>query len=281
MKCNQCPRHCQIDRIAQKGFCGEYEKIRVAKVIENFMWEEPCISGERGALAIFFSGCNLRCNFCQNYEISHKGKGKEYTIQEFTSFINNFDLDKFDSIDLVTPSHFSLQLAEAFKGLKKVEPIVFNSNGYESDDTIRKVAEFADVFLVDLKFYDKGLSTRLAGARDYFEVASKAIKLMNRLKPNIMKNGLLKQGMLIRHLILPGQVRDSIKLLDFIKAEIDNPYISIMSQFTPIERGELSRKITPLELKTVITHAEKLGLTNGYFQDLDSADQCFIPNFSE
>lgn len=279
MECVQCPRHCKIDRALRKGFCGESDKIRIAKIIENFKWEEPCISGEKGALAIFFSGCNLRCNFCQNYEISHKGKGKEYTPQEFCELLKSFDQTQYDSIDLVTPTQFSLELVSAFKGFKKTIPVVFNSNAYESEETIVKLAEFVDVFLVDLKFFDSALSARLAGAPNYFEVASTAIKLMNKLKPNKFENGILKQGVLIRHLILPGQVRDSIKLLDFIKAEIENPLVSIMSQFTPIGRGELQRKITPLELKTVLAHAEKLGLTEGYFQDLESADECFIPNF--
>ncbi|MCM1324882.1 MAG: radical SAM protein [Acetobacter sp.] len=279
MKCLQCPKHCNIDRTARKGFCGESDKLRVAKIIENFKWEEPCISGNKGALAIFFSGCNLRCNFCQNYEISHKGKGKEYTPQGFRELLESYDMSKYDSLDLVTPTQFSLQLVDTFHGYNKTLPIVFNSNGYESEETIRKVAEFADVFLVDLKFYDKELSTRLAGAPNYFEVASKAVKLMSKLKPNRFKNGILTQGVLIRHLILPGQVRDSIRLLDYIKAEIETPFVSIMSQFTPIGKGELKRKITPLEFKTVLAHAEKLGLDNGYFQDLDSANECFIPKF--
>lgn len=279
MVCEQCPRRCKVNRTKTIGFCGESEKIRVAKIIENFKWEEPCISGDKGALAFFFSGCNLRCNFCQNYEISHIGKGQSFSVKEFRKLLSSYDLSKFDSIDLVTPSQFSLQLCEVFKDFNSPIPIVFNSNSYESEDIITKVSAFVDVFLADLKFYDQALSSRVALASDYFTVASKVVKLMNKLKPNRLENNILKQGLLIRHLILPNQVRDSIKLLDFIRKEIKNPFVSIMSQFTPIGKGEFDRPISPLELKAVLAHAEKLGLTNGYFQDLESANTCFIPNF--
>lgn len=279
MICFQCPRKCNVDRLFQKGFCKEGEKIRVAKIIENFCWEEPCIGGKKGALAIFFSGCNLRCEFCQNYEISHIGKGKEYSAQGFREKLHSFNLNNFDSIDLVSPTQFSMQLCDVFENFSCPVPIVFNSNGYESEETIMKVAKFADVFLVDLKFYDSALSQRLCGAKDYFEVASRALKLMTQLKLTIFEKGMLKQGVLIRHLILPGQVRDSIKLLDFIKSKIKSPLVSIMSQFTPNGRGELKRKITPLELKVVLSHAEKIGLKEGYFQDLSSANKTFIPKF--
>ena len=279
MVCEQCPRRCKVNRTKTIGFCGESEKIRVAKIIENFKWEEPCISGDKGALAFFFSGCNLRCNFCQNYEISHIGKGQSFSVKEFRKLLSSYDLSKFDSIDLVTPSQFSLQLCEVFKDFNSPIPIVFNSNSYESEEIITKVSAFVDVFLADLKFYDQSLSSRVALAPDYFTIASKVVKLMNKLKPNRLEYNILKQGLLIRHLILPNQVRDSIKLLDFIKKEIKNPFVSIMSQFTPIGKGEFDRPISPLELKAVLAHAEKLGLTNGYFQDLESANTCFIPNF--
>lgn len=278
MKCNICPRKCNVDRLKSIGFCGE-KGIRIAKIIENFAWEEPCISGKKGALAIFFSGCNLRCRFCQNYEISHIGKGKEYSPQEFRSLLESYDLSKFDSIDLVTPTHFVEDLCLALHGFKSPIPIVFNSSGYEGENLVKKASLFADVFLVDFKFYQPEISFKLAGAKDYFQVASKAVKLMSKLKPNKFENGILQQGVLIRHLILPGYIKDSFKILDFIKAEIKDPFISIMSQFTPIEGGIPNRKLLPLEVKAVLAHADKIGLKNGYYQDLDSANSQFIPNF--
>ena len=279
MICTLCPRNCQIDRSLGKGFCGEKEKIRLSKIIEHFEWEEPCVSGDKGALALFFSGCNLRCEFCQNYEISHIGKGQEYSEDEFVRFLSSFDFSKFSSLDLVSPSQFSLQISSALKRVKIPIPVVWNSNGYEKTDTLKEISKVTDVFLVDLKFYDEKLSQSLCGAKDYFEVASKAVKLMSELKPNIFKNGLMTQGVIIRHLILPGQVKDSFKILDFIKAEINSPIISLMSQFTPTGNGRLNRKITPLEYKTVLSHAQKLGLENGFFQDLESASTSFIPKF--
>lgn len=279
MICNQCPRKCNIDRKQAKGFCNEGQNIRISKIIENFEWEEPCISGKKGTLAIFFSGCNLRCNFCQNYEISHIGKGQEYSKEEFLKLLRSFDYSKFDSVDFITPSQFSLQILATLREVEIPVPIVWNSNGYESEAVIEAISKYIDVFLVDFKFYDKGLSRTLSSADNYFEVASKVVKLMSELKPNKVADDLLKQGVVIRHLILPGQVKDSIKILDYIHNNIKDPIISLMSQFTPNGRGELNRKITPLEYKTVLAHAERLGLSNGYFQEFTSADTCFIPKF--
>lgn len=278
MYCHGCPRNCQIDRANQIGFCGE-STIRVAKIIENFHWEEPCISGEKGALAIFFSGCNLRCSFCQNYAISHEGKGTRYQPKEFAQLLKQYDLNNFSVIDLITPSHFSDALTEALADFNSPIPIVWNSNGYETVRQINRVSRFVDVFLVDLKYYDAKLSERLSGAADYFSVASQAVLEMSRLKKNVFQNNMMTQGVLIRHLVLPGETRDSLQVLDFIREQIPDPHISLMSQFTPIGQGEKTRKLYPLEFKTVLTHAEKLGLLNGYFQELTSADCNFIPDF--
>ena len=278
MKCYDCPRMCGAERSKSKGFCGEGDKIRVAKVIENFMWEEPCISGEKGALAIFFSGCNLRCEFCQNYKISHIGGGKLYTADEFRKFLQGFDLSKFSSIDFITPSHFSSLLLEALQDFQSPIPLVWNSSGYENVDMINKLAKVIDVFLPDLKYFSDQLSGILSKCKDYFSVASKAIIAMREnKKENIFKDGVMQQGLLIRHLVLPGYAKDSIKLLDFVSESIKNPYVSIMGQFIPT-RGMIERKLYPLEYKTVLAHAERLNI-QGYFQELASADENFIPEF--
>lgn len=280
MLCYDCPRNCGVDRSKTKGFCNETDKIRVSKIIENFKWEEPCISGDKGALAIFFSGCNLRCNFCQNYDISHEGKGKVYTSEEFRKLLEGFDLSKYSSIDLITPTHFSSMLYDALKDFSSPIPIVWNSSGYEKEETIEKVASFVDVFLPDFKYCEPSLSKNLSKAEDYFVVASKAIKKMREVKSeNVFENDVMKEGVLIRHLVLPDNVNDSKKILKFIKENIKNPYISLMSQFTPIGEGELNRKIYPLEYKVVLNYAESLGLNEGYFQDFNSADENFIPKF--
>lgn len=277
--CFDCPRVCGIDRSVTKGFCREDDKIRVAKIIENFMWEEPCISGEKGALAIFFSGCNLRCDFCQNYKISHIGSGEKYSPKEFRALIESFNLENFSSIDLITPTHFSSLLIEALEGFKSPIPIVWNSSGYENCDMIKKLGKIVDVFLPDFKYFDEKLAQDLSKAKDYFEVSSKAILTMRELKnKNIFQDGILKEGVLIRHLVLPGHAKDSIKLLDFIAENISQPFISIMGQFTPMGKA-LQERLKPLEYKLVLAHAEKVGLTEGYFQELGSADEKFIPQF--
>ncbi|MBO5021865.1 MAG: 4Fe-4S cluster-binding domain-containing protein [Clostridia bacterium] len=251
----------------------------MAKIIENFMWEEPCISGDKGALAIFFSGCNLKCSFCQNKEISHIGKGEFYTPAQFRELILSYDLTKFSSIDLVTPTHFSSLLIEALSGLNLPIPIVWNSSGYEKVDMIEKVASIADVFLPDFKYFDSSLALSLSKAGDYFEIASRAVCKMRQLKPNnIFKEGVLVEGVLIRHLALPGQVNDSKKILAFIKENIKNPYISLMSQFIPLG-GQIDRRLYPLEYKSLLSYASKLGLNDGYIQDFESADESFIPDF--
>ena len=279
MICYDCPRKCGVDRKTQFGFCKEKDQIRVSKIIENFMWEEPCISGDRGALAIFFSGCNLRCEFCQNMAISHRGSGEYYAPDEFRKLLASYDLKKYSSIDLITPTHFSSLLYEALKGFKSPIPVVWNSSGYEDEKIIEKVGEFVDVFLPDFKFCSEELSKKISQAKDYYEVALKAIKKMREIKKkNIYHNGVLVSGVLIRHLVLPGQVEDSKNILDAIKNNINKPFVSIMSQFTPIGKNFV-RAIYPLEYKIVLDYADKIGLTDGYIQDTDSSNKNFIPDF--
>lgn len=280
MKCFDCPRMCGVDRTKSKGFCGESDKIRVSKIIENFMWEEPCISGEKGALAIFFSGCSLRCVFCQNYQISHIGKGTQYTPKQFNKLLSSYDLTKFSSIDLVTPSHFASQLYEAMKDFESPIPIVWNSSCYERAETIEKVSKFVNVFLPDFKFYSPQISLSLAKAENYFEVAKRAILAMKKAKSKNIFNdeGIMLEGLLIRHLVMPKMQADSFKILDFISGNINSPFISLMCQFTPTKYFN-ERTLYPLEYKSVLAHAERLGLTEGYFQDFSSANENFIPNF--
>ncbi len=278
-KCYDCPRKCGVDRIKEVGYCLEGEKIRIAKIIENFMWEEPCISGEKGALAIFFSGCNLRCEFCQNFQISHIGSGKLFTPQEFRELIESYDLSRFSSIDLITPTHFSSLLISALSGLNLPIPIVWNSGGYEDANIIKELSKVVDVFLPDFKYFDSELSMFLSKCPDYFKVASKAILTMRECKnENIFKDDILCSGVLIRHLVLPGQYKDSMKVLKFICENIKNPFVSIMGQFTPV--GQLIKeKLKPLEYKLVLSYAQKLGLNNGYFQELSSASEKYVPHF--
>ena len=278
MKCSDCPRFCQVDRQKEKGFCLAQNKIVVSKIIENFMWEEPCITGEKGTLAIFFAGCNLRCSFCQNYKISHQLVGDEFSPAQFRQKLESFCLENYSALELITPTHFSSLLLQTFEGFDCPIPVVWNSGGYENEQTIEKIAKFVDVFLPDFKYSDNTLANKLSLAPNYFEVATKAISTMARLKPNIWQNNKLKQGVLIRHLVLPQNVQNSIGVLNAIKKEVDRPLISLMSQFIPFGKP-FDRKLLPLEYKIVVSHAKKLGLNHGYIQELESAKSEFVPKF--
>lgn len=276
--CSLCPRHCKIDRATSNGFCGEKQTIKIAKVIKNFKWEEPCISGEKGALAIFFSGCNLRCDYCQNFEISRGGVGREYTIEEFCSLVEE-NQEAHSSIDLVTPTHFSNELVKVFENIDKKIPVVWNTNSYETEENISRVSSFVDVFLADLKYADDKLGREFSKCNDYFSKALPAIKLMCKLKPDIMDEEFMKQGVVIRHLVLPDHIKNSIQVLNIINDNFPNRKVSIMSQFTPNGKSKLDRKLRPIEYKAVLTHLESLEISNGYIQDFESANECFVPKF--
>ena len=277
-KCLTCPRNCNINRAISKGFCNEFETLRIAKVIKNFMWEEPCITGKKGTLAIFFSGCNLRCDYCQNYKISRGSVGETYSINEFVKLIEE-NQDAHSSIDLITPTHFSNQLTKAFKLIDKKIPVVWNTNSYEKVEIIENVSKFVDVFLADLKYGNNDLGKKFSVCENYFSVAVDAIKQMCHLKPDKFDGELMTQGVVIRHLVLPEHVENSFQVLNAIRENFSERKISIMSQYTPNGHSALNRKLKPIEYKAVLAHMEKLGLQNGYVQDFDSASSVFVPYF--
>ncbi len=278
--CTTCPRNCKISRQEQTGFCNEFETIRISKIIKNFQWEEPCITGDKGALAIFFSGCNLRCDYCQNYEISRGQVGQIYTIDEFCQLIEK-NQSSHSSIDLVTPTHFSVQLAKCFEKIKPTIPVVWNTNSYETEENILLVSKFVDVFLADFKYASDALGRQFSKCENYFSKALPAIKLMCDQKPDIIDGEFMSQGVVLRHLVLPGHTKNSFEVLDQIAAMFPNRKISLMSQFTPNGKSSLNRKLTPIEYKAVVAHMQKLNLTNGYLQQFDSASELFIPKFGE
>lgn len=287
MNCEICPRNCNIEREKGVGFCGQTNKLKISKVMFHH-FEEPLISGEeksKGSGAIFFTGCNLKCAFCQNYPISHNNKGKTITVEKFVKIIKKLERKKAHNINLVTPSHFSNQIIEALKIYKPKIPIVWNSNGYESKQTIEKLKDYVDIYLVDLKYMDNDLAFKYSKAIKYVENSTESLKQMKANQPNdIIENGLMKKGMIIRHLILPTHTNDSIECLDFIHNEIgENSIVSIMSQYEPRYEAknhpEINRKITPLEYKRVVNHALKLNMTNCFTQDLTSANSKYTPKF--
>ena len=253
--------------------------MRIAKIIDNFMWEEPDITGKNGTCAIFFSGCNLKCSFCQNYKISRGGVGDVYTTEKFVELLKKIDKSDNETIDLITPSHFYKQIVEAFEIYKPQKRVVWNSSGYETEEEIEEIAKYVDIFLPDFKYSNNDLSKKLSNAKDYFEVAGKVVKKMAELKPNVYKDGVLEQGVIIRHLVLPGEIENSLGVLEFIKQNIKDPVISLMAQFIPSGEKAIGRRLKPIEYKIVLNKAKSLGLEKGYIQELSASDKNFIPDF--
>lgn len=286
MKCNICPRKCNIDRTKAKGFCLE-KNLRISKVMFHH-YEEPIISGNMadvGSGAIFFTGCNLKCVYCQNEPISHLGKGKKITVKKLVYIFKSLEKKGALNINLVTPTHFTYQIIEALKIYKPKIPIVWNSSGYEDEETIKQLKDYVDIYLVDLKYMDNNLAFRYSKANNYVENATKCLIQMRKNQPkDIIENGIMKKGIIVRHLILPNNTTDSIKCLEFIATNLGiDTIVSIMSQYEPRYNAkdyeEINRKITPLEYKRVVNHALKLNMLNCFTQDLTSADSKYTPKF--
>ena len=282
MNCNICPRMCNIDRNKSFGFCKKNNKIQVSKVMLHY-GEEPFLTNDGGASgAIFFAGCNLKCVYCQNYEISH-GNGKYITIKTLVSLFKQLEQAGACNIDLVTPTHYTNLIYKALKIYKPKIPVIYNCGGYETQDTINKMSEVIDIFLFDLKYYNNDIAIKYSLAPNYFNYASKSIELAIKLKPTIVNNGYMSSGVVVRHLCLPGQVQDSKKVLDYLSTLSKDVRISLMSQYTPAGEAnkfeEINRTLKPIEYKTVVNHALKLGLTNILTQDLNSATAEMIPDF--
>lgn len=289
MKCNLCPRKCNIDRSASLGACGVSDKIKVAKIMVH-NWEEPCISGTRGSGAIFFSGCSLKCAYCQNRDISHGCLGYELTVSELAEKMLELQSMGVHNINLVTPTHYSDKIRESLdliKGELKI-PVVYNTSGYELDTEIEKMRGYVDVFLTDIKYFSSDLSKKYSRAENYYENAISAFGKMLDITGKCVfdSNGIMLRGVILRHLILPSCRHDSIKILKDVseKYNINDFKLSLMSQYTPdfcdISFKELTRKITTFEYNSVLDVATELGY-DGYIQDSSSASAKYTPNFKE
>lgn len=284
MVCVDCPRKCKVDLNINNGFCGKDGKnIRIAKVMKHY-WEEPIISGRNGSGAIFFSFCSLKCFFCQNYKISHLGQGKNFSKEQFIDILKKIEASGVNNINLVTPTHYTTEILNTFSVYKPKLPIVWNTSGYESD--ISRLKNIVDVFLFDFKYFDEGLSLKCSKAKNYFSICMNALKEARKLIPeDIIENGIMKRGIIIRHLVLPGCANDSIKIFEQIKKELGNNfYISLMSQYTPFYKAEeidgFNRKVKPLEYKKVVNKVFNLGFNKGFIQDYASATKEYTPDFS-
>lgn len=288
--CTLCPRQCHANRAeGRTGFCGQGADLTVARAALHF-WEEPCISGSCGSGTVFFFGCSLQCVFCQNHAIS-AGKAKQSaTPEELAEIFLELQAEQAANINLVTPGHFipqicrALELARA-KGLSI--PVVYNTGGYEEVSSLRLLQGLVDIWLPDFKYYSGDLAALYSHAPDYFPKAADAIaEMFRQAGPAVFdsQTALMKSGVLVRHLVLPGQIGDSKRVLRYLHSTYGNDiYVSILNQYTPLEHvakyPELNRRITEEEYRQVLDFADKIGIENGFIQEGDTADESFIPPF--
>ena len=290
-KCSLCPRNCGVNRLdGQKGFCGVDAEILVARAALH-MWEEPCISGKEGSGAVFFSGCSLGCGFCQNNKISRGQTGKKITVEYLAELFFQLQGQGANNINLVTAGHFLPQVALALEnarahGLKI--PVVYNSSGYEKADTLKILEGLVDIYLPDFKYMDPELAGKYSHAPDYPQIAKAALKEMVQQvgTPEFDERGMMKKGVIVRHLLLPGHVKNSREVLKYLYETYgDRIYISIMNQYTPMpamkDDPKLSRKVTDREYERLLDYALSLGLNNGFIQEGETAKESFIPEFNE
>ena len=287
-KCMLCPRNCMVNRNKlETGFCKAANKIKIAKAYLH-MWEEPPITGKNGSGTIFFSNCNLRCIFCQNYYISEFNNGVEISTTEFANICIDLQRRGATNINLVTPTHFVPLIVEGIRlakenGLKI--PIVYNSSGYEKVDTLKLLEGIVDVYLPDFKYYDDTLAFKYSGCKDYFKYASEAICEMVRQKPKCSfdKKGNITSGVVVRHLILPGNIDDSKMVLQYLYGKYKNKiFYSIMNQYTPVRKckyNELNKKLGEEEYEEVINYAWNLGIRKAFVQEEGTVNESFIPDF--
>lgn len=288
--CTLCPRRCHANRAAgQTGFCGQTAQLRAARAALHF-WEEPCISGDCGSGTVFFSGCSLQCIFCQNHEIALGESGKVISVERLSQIFLELQEKGAANINLVTAGHFIPQVCRALE-LSKADglsiPIVYNTGSYEEAASLRLLEGLVDIWLPDLKYFSGDLSARYSSAPDYFHVATAAIAEMFRQTPAAVFDsgtGLMRRGIIVRHLMLPGQAADSKKILRYLHTTYgDAIYISIMNQYTPLAGvsglPELNRRVTPEEYRRVLDFADRIGIENGFMQEDGTAAASFIPPF--
>ena len=287
--CKICPRECGIDRTKYKGVCGATDKVKVA-LVSTHNFEEPCISGIDGSGTIFFSNCNLRCVYCQNYEISRDGFGKEITVERLAKIMLEQESRGVNNINLVTPTMYVDSIIEAIKIAKSQGlsiPIVYNSSGYEKRETIEKLKGYIDIYLPDFKYATDRLAKRYSGIDNYVINAKESIAtmIMQVGKPVFNDKGILTSGVVIRHMILPNNVLNTKLVLKYIADNFkDKALVSVMAQYFPTgevdKYPEINRKITKEELEEVEDYLEELNIENGYIQELGEHEEEYVPNFN-
>lgn len=288
-KCNMCPHKCLVNRENNKhGFCNAGSKIKIA-LADVFYYEEPCISGKKGSGTVFFSNCNLRCVYCQNYEISSLGKGKEISVQELADIFLRLQEKNVENLNLVTPTIYAIQIKEAIILARKNGlniPIIYNSSGYENIDTLRELKGYIDVYLPDFKYASDDIAYKYSGIKNYVTYATRAILEMHRQVgiTELDDDGIIKKGLIIRNLILPNNTKNTKKVLEWISNNLGkDTYVSIMAQYFPTnianEFYEINRKITKREFDIVERFLYELGFNNGYIQSLGECEEKYVPKF--
>lgn len=273
---------CGAARDKTTGKCGVTNEIKIAKYYLH-RYEEPIISGENGAGTVFFCGCSLQCAFCQNYEVSRNERGKTVTVKELAEIFKRLEEDGAATIDLVTPTQYSLQIAEALDIYKPKIPVVYNTHGYERTEVLKIIDKYVDIYLPDLKYFSPSRAKRYCGKENYFDVAFKAVEFMIKRKKAIEENGKLRQGVIVRHLVLPENLDETVKILTALRPIIGDAYLSLMSQYTPFGNidglKELQRKITRREYARAVSTAENLGFEKVFLQEFSSQSEKFIPDW--
>lgn len=289
-KCELCPHNCKVNRLEGKyGICKCGAKVKIALASLHY-FEEPCISEKNGSGTVFFSNCNLKCKYCQNYEISQEGKGREITIEELANIFLKQQEKGANNINLVTPTSYAYHIIEALDIAKKNGlhiPIIYNTNGYENVETIELLKGYIDVFLPDLKYYSDELGKKYSNINNYFEIATKAIKKMYEQvgTPVFDENGIIQKGVIIRHLVLPNHSLNSKHILRWIKENMPKDiYVSVMAQYFPTYKAKedalLNRKLTKKEYREIENYLYSLDLENGYIQELGEHEEEYVPDFN-
>lgn len=288
-KCRLCLRSCGVNRLAgELGFCKAGKEIKVARAALHY-WEEPCISGKQGSGTVFFSNCNLRCVFCQNHPISHQGVGKEIPAERLSQIFLELQEQGAHNINLVTPTHYVPQIIRSLEAARQKGlnlPVVYNTNSYESIETVKLLQGHIDVYLPDLKYFGNQYAKKYSGINNYFSNASQVVNEMFRQVGEVKfnKEGLIQKGVLIRHLMLPGLLFDSKKVVDYIYNHFgDSVYISLMNQYTPLynadKYNEINRPLNPKHYDGLIEYCIALGIRNAYIQETGAASEDFVPEF--
>lgn len=287
-KCKLCPRECGVDRSVKKGYCKTSDRLLVTRAALH-MWEEPCISGEKGSGTVFFGGCSLGCIYCQNAEIRDGKVGKEISVERLSEIFFELKEQGANNINLVTPTHFIPHIIKALDIAKRQNlnlPVVYNTGGYEKDETLKMLDGYVDIYLPDFKYYDEESAKEYSNAPDYTECAKNAVAEMYRQvgKPQFYENGIMKKGVIVRHLLLPQHLEESKEIVKYLfDTYKHNIFISIMNQYTPMPRTAdhkiLKERVTEKEYNELIDYAVDIGVENGFTQEGETAEESFIPPF--